>query len=282
MICLLAYLFWPTHGAENRSEAAAESGWALSGVANPFAKGQAVASQNALPSQTAAPIAQTFSLARTSLAGTQPDGDWTLDARGQLQPSRALRQRFDYYLSLVGEMPLADIRDQVLGSARSSLKDPAMGQVMDLWDRYVRLQQHDWKHAVDLRQPAGWSAALTERQIVRRQLLGADAAYAFYAEEERQLQQMLAQVQSGQSGPAQSSQAAPAPAPLPDASEREAAVQAQWQHWEQRVNAARERVGQLTQAPELSQPQRQQAIEAYLSSQFQGSELIRVRGLLGL
>jgi capsule polysaccharide export protein KpsE/RkpR len=59
-------------------------------------------------------------------------------------------------------------------------------------------------------------------------------------------------------------------------------VQEQWQQWEQRVNKARSQIKAYAQAPELSAPQRQQAIENYLTSQFQGTELIRARALLGV
>jgi lipase chaperone LimK len=66
----------------------------------------------------------------------------------------------------------------------------------------------------------------------------------------------------------------------PQALEREAAVQTQWQQWDQRLSEARSQIKAFSSAPELSAPQRQQAIEQYLTSRFQGTELIRVRALL--
>ena len=279
MAALLAYLLWPADAAQSALPQAEPAGWQQAGVANPFGKGAHVAAQPNQP-LAASPVAP-LSLATTSLAGTQPDGDWGVDAQGQLKASCALRQRFDYYLSLIGEMPLTDIHALMLQAAKQSLKEPALGQVMALWDRYVQLQRHAWKHAVDLRQSASWSAALSERQIVRRQMLGADVAHAFYADEERELQDMLARLNSGQSS------VAPNPAVVsgerhPQASQREAEVQAQWQQWDQRIAVARQQIQTIAQAPELSAPQRQQAIEQYLSRQFQDTELIRARSLLGL
>ncbi|NJM43583.1 MAG: hypothetical protein HC858_05670, partial [Brachymonas sp.] len=204
-----------------------------------------------------------------------------VNAQGRLKPSRALRQRFDYYLSLVGEMPLASIEAAFRSAAEKDLKEPALGEVLALWGKYVQLQQHSWKHAVNLKEPASWSAALGERQIMRRHMLGADVAYAFYAEEEVQLQQMLTQVQAGQQG--QTSLAALTHPPVlhPQALEREAAVEAQWQQWEQRLNTARGQIKAFSQSPELSEPQRQQAIAQYLIEHFSGTELQRAKALLG-
>jgi lipase chaperone LimK len=276
---LLAYLLWPADAAQSPRPQAEAAGWQQAGVANPFGNGAQVAAQpnQALAASPAAPP----SMANTSLAGTQPDGDWGVDAQGQLKASRALRQRFDYYLSLIGEMPLADIHALVLQAAKQSLKEPALGQVMALWDRYVLLQKHAWKHAVDLRQSASWSAALTERQIVRRQMLGADVAQAFYADEERELQDMLARLNSGQGSAVSSTE--PTQSILhPQAIQREAELQAQWAQWDQRIATARQQIQAITQAPELSALQRQQSIEQYLSGQFQGAELIRARALLGV
>jgi lipase chaperone LimK len=142
---------------------------------------------------------------------------------------------------------------------------------------------------VDLRQPSTWSAALVERQIMRRQLLGADVAHAFYADEESALQSMLTRVNSGAvAGQAAAFEAGLAQSPHqamalhPQAQEREAQLQAQWQAWEARLDAARSQVQAYNQAPELSASQRRQAIETYLGQHFQGAELSRARSLLGL
>jgi lipase chaperone LimK len=276
---LLVYVLWPEDAAQSPPPQTKASGWQQTGVANPFGNGAQTGAPSLEPSKESP--AALLSLANTSLAGTQPDGDWGVDAQGQLKASRALRQRFDYYLSLIGEMPLADIQALVLQAAKQSLKEPALGQVMALWDRYVQLQKHAWKHAIDLRQSATWSAALTERQIVRRQMLGADVAQAFYADEERELQEMLARLNSGQGSAVVSTE--PTQSVLhPQASQREAEVNAQWQQWDRRIAAARQQIQAITQAPELSAPQRQQAIEQYISGQFQGTELIRARSLLGV
>jgi lipase chaperone LimK len=291
LLAVLVALLWPSDEPIRAIEQAHPKGWQQSGAANPFGKAGQASAEPSPPELASAPAL--VSLASTSLAGTQPDGSWTLNAQGQLLPSRAVRQRFDYYLSLIGELPLADLRALLLQDARQSLKEPALGAAMALWDKYVQLQQHAWKHAVDLRQPSTWSAALSERQIVRREKLGADVAQAFYAEEDSALQAMIARVNSGQSvgmgvgagagqAAAADAQQVNPPSLHPQAQEREAQWQAQWQAWEARLAAARRQIQAYSQAPELSAQQRSQAIESYLSQQFQGAELIRARSLLSL
>lgn len=280
----LLWVNWPSADQPAQDQQPATAGWSQAGAANPFANPLANSAASVERPAVAMSAASTPEpdLANTSLAGTQPDGDWGVNAQGRLLASRALRQRFDYYLSLIGEMPLASIEATFRAAAEKDLKEPALGQVLALWQRYVQLQQRDWKHAVNLQKPDSWSAAMSERQIVRRQMLGADVAYAFYAEEEAQLQQMLTHVQTGQSGQASQAVQNHAPAPHPQAAEREAALQSEWQQWEQRLNAARSQIQAYKQAPELSAPQRQQAIEQYLTNQFQSTELIRARSLLGV
>jgi lipase chaperone LimK len=283
----LAHRLWPSDATSAAIDQPPTTGWQQNGAANPFGPGKPATAEQRTLAQAGAQALP--SLAHTSLAGTQPDGDWGMAAQGRLVPSRALRQRFDYYLSLIGELSLADLRALVLQDAQQNLQQPALGQAMTLWDQYVQLQQHAWKHAVDLRQPSTWSAALVERQIMRRQLLGANVAHAFYADEESALQSMLGRVNSGalagQAAAFEAGQAHSSPQAVavhPQAQEREAQLQAQWQAWEARLDAARSQVQAYNQAPELSVPQRRQAIETYLSQQFQGAELSRARSLLGL
>ncbi len=272
-------LLYSTNATEQTASREQGAGWQQEGVANPFSKQGSQIQAKMIEEPASAVLLP--DLSNTSLAGTQVDGDWGVDAQGQLRASRGLRQRFDYYLSLTGEMSLDAIRSVFQKAAQKDLKEPALGQVMGMWERYVKLQQHAWKYHVNLREPATWSVALVERQITRRNILGADWAQAFYADEEQQLQDMLTRMQSGQTGPAGIPE--PTPALLhPQAKEREAELQAQWQQWEQRLAATRVKLQQLRNAPELSAPQRQQAIDQYLSQQFQEPDLSRAKALLGL
>lgn len=281
---LLAWLVWravASPGSDAMVQPASASQWGA-GQSNPFGPG--AASPLAPAWQAAAPPVL-IDWANTSLAGTQPDGQWAADAQGQLRKDVALRQRFDYFLTLLGEQPLDQLRAVVQQQARAELPPSAVAQLMQLWDRYVQLQQHAFKTMVDLRQPSGWSAALLERQSVRRELLGADVAYAFYAQEERELQSMLARVGSGAagSGSALPESSPVSVAPLADALQREAQLQQEWKEWEQRLDTARVQIQRLQAAPELSAAQRQSALQQLLVSQFpHSSERLRAASILGL
>jgi len=258
-------------------------GWQQAGGASPFGVGEDAALRRAPAAE--APLG--VRLGMTSLAGTQVDGAWPIDTRGRLRADRALRARFDYYLSLLGERPQSDLRDLLRQDARAHLPPETVDQALALWDSYVALQQYRWQRALDLRDPARWGEVLAERQTVRRALLGADWAQAFYAGEEQTLAQMIARVNSGAQPGGQSAETMAAermalPSRLPDADQREAELKTQWADWERRLVDARQEVQRLQTAVELSGPQREQAIARYLAENFGGGEQIRARALLGL
>jgi lipase chaperone LimK len=261
-----------------RRQALESADWGA-GQASPFSSASPSYRAGA-PEASRADDAALIQLSQTSLAGTQADGQWGADANGRLRIDFSLRQRIDYFLTLLGEQPLDRVRSLVHGSASKELPAAALQELMQLWDRYVALQQHRFQTSVDLSQPGAWSAALLERQTVRRQILGADVAYAFYAQEERELQQMMARAQSASVAPAEQS----VPIALhPEATQREAQLEREWSQWQQRIDQARAEMLRLQNAPELSAPQRQNALAAMLVSQFPlDSERLRAAALLGL
>ncbi|MFG6467712.1 hypothetical protein [Roseateles sp. BYS87W] len=210
-----------------------------------------------------------------SLAGSELDGDWALaPTTGLPRPSVQLRRRFDHLLTQLGERTLEEIRAQLQALvAGSALSAAAQAAVLDRFDVYVGLGRHPWRVQVDPRAPHTWAAALAERQLLRRQRLGAAWAEAFYAEEDAELQAAL----EGRAPPD------PTPPPvLPDAAQREAALDAAWQDWQRRLNAAQARWKALQQAVELSASQRDAAMAEHLHQQFKPDEQVRVRALLGL
>lgn len=230
--------------------------------------------------QTAEPVQTTALLQPNSLANTQTDGDWGIGPNGQPQPNIALRRRFDYFLLLQGEQDLNALANQIHQQVHAAHGAAAAQAIMALWSSYLQLQKHTWATQVNMQRSETWAPALAERSAVRRQLLGAAWAEAFYGEEENALRQTIAQASSGL--PTKQATMHNEPVALPDAAERIAAHQAQWQQWEQRISTARSRVQQLHSAPELSDPQRSEAVANYLSQQFSGSELTRARALLGM
>ena len=94
-------------------------------------------------------------------------------------------------LSLLGEASLDELT-AFIGHDVEDLAGPAAAQqVLDVWQRYVALQRHAFQQQADPRDRRSLLPALAERQQVRRQLLGAAVASAFYADEEAQLQALL-------------------------------------------------------------------------------------------
>lgn len=222
-----------------------------------------------------------LNLQSSSLADTQADGSWSIGPNGQAQPSLSLRRRFDYFLLLQGERSLSALTAEIQRQVLAEHGALAAQQVVALWHNYVKLQQKHWNTQVDMLRPNTWASALAERSQVRRELLGIAWADAFYREEEDALRQQIAK-SNGQTVTASSVQEAHLPTPLPDAAVRQAEVDAEWQQWRQRLEAASAQVAKLQQAPELSANQRTEAITAYISSQFSGTELLRAKALLKL
>lgn len=224
---------------------------------------------------------QGLNLQESSLADTQADGGWSMGANGQAQPSLALRRRFDYFLLLQGERPIAALTADIQRQVSAAHGQLAAQQIMALWASYLQLQQQRWATQVDMQRPSTWSGALTERSMLRRELLGLAWADAFYREEEDALRQQIAKSNGQITTPAPSPEANQ-PIALPDAALRQAEVDAEWLQWRQRLETARSQVAQLQQAPELSATQRTEAVTAYINSQFSGTELLRVKALLKL
>lgn len=220
----------------------------------------------------------------SSLRGAALDGTWgELDAQGSLKPALALRRRFDQLLTLQGETTLEQIAAFADHAARAALGADGARQVMDVWRRYLELLRYEFRTRVDLRDRNSWAAALAERQPVRRNLLGADWAAAFYAEEEAQLQTAIAapapQAEATTGANAAGIDVAALP---PDARQRLADEQAAWAGWEKRLASARQEWTRLQAAAELSAPQRAAAIEQWLQPRFDAGEQRRVRALLQL
>jgi len=97
----------------------------------------------------AAPANAAQPLAATSLAGTTPDGAATATAADALVLDPALIRLFDYYLTTVGERPIAAIQSQVEHDLDGRLAPHAARQAKDLFARYVQ-----FKTALKAQRPA--------------------------------------------------------------------------------------------------------------------------------
>jgi len=239
-----------------------------------------------------------------SLRGSQLDGEWGVDASGHLQPSRGLRRRFDQLLSSLGEVHVDELGRLLQARAEGELSGTAAAEVMAVWQRYLQLQRRSYRYGLDAGNATAWEAALAERQMARRELLGRAWADAFFETEEQALRAHLsrspeqAQAATGSAVP-QSSLPALARAPAagvdakqlfeqrsqafgPAAAERLRLEDELAQRWDARMAMARAELARLLQAPELSALQREQAIGQWLDQQFSGAERLRARALLGI
>jgi len=90
--------------------------------------------------RAAAPVAPAAS-ATSSLAGTTPDGAARATAADTLVLDPSLIRLFDYYLTTVGERPLAAITLQVERELDGRVGPRAARQAKDLFARYVQFKQ---------------------------------------------------------------------------------------------------------------------------------------------
>ena len=74
---------------------------------------------------------------KTSLKGTDIDGMYPVDSDGNLLFSAAIKHRFEYFLSTMGEFPLDDVLQMVRGDIEANLTSPAKEQALKLFDDYI-------------------------------------------------------------------------------------------------------------------------------------------------
>jgi hypothetical protein len=106
----------------------------------------------------------------SSLRGVSLDGAWDVDRAGRLQPTLALRRRFDQLLSLVGETSLDQITAFVAHDVQETFGATAAAQVIDLWLRYLALQQHAFRTRADMNDRNTCSAARSRRPSMRMRM----------------------------------------------------------------------------------------------------------------
>lgn len=235
-----------------------------------------------------------------ALADTEIAGGWCVVSAASaevLQPCPDLRRRFDHYLLGLGEVTVTDLRSLVFDDAGRAHGEALAGQILVVWDGYLSLAGYAWSSRFDPADPGTWQAALAEQRQVRRQMLGEAWASAFFADEERHLEAVRAQVEAGTAPPADPGAAVPQVEPGKDAAavmaertalygeaaaHRLAQVDSEWADWESRLGAARAEWQRLQQANQLSDLQRNAQMAQYVQSHFPGSEHLRVKALLHL
>jgi hypothetical protein len=210
----------------------------------------------------------------------RPAGGWAPKAwsvlGGKLVPGRALRERFDSYLPLGKGVTMVEVRATLQQDAQADLGAPNSAQVLVIWDRYARLQNYDWQHPFNDADTKGWQATLNEQHLVRRQLLGADWAEAFFGEDEAALQRrmsgLVASRKLSKPGLEDLLSRAPASAGMA-ASAASSSFRAEWRA---RADKARLEWTHLTQDASLDEGQRLIRIRQYLQQNFSGPDAARL------
>lgn len=291
---------WMAHRTQADGDGA--PGSAKAGSAWDRFTGAASEDSGAAPEAQASAKAMTPEQVRTrlfkegSFAGTEPAGDWCVNA-GQLKPCAELRKRFEYYILGLGEVAIGDIRTLVADEAGKANGEAMAKQIMAIWDKYWQLRNHPYRNKFDQSDRSTWMPVFEEQKAIRRELLGAEWAKAFFEQDEATFKQYYAQLESGQPPPPDPGEPVPQMAPGKDpaavraervarygeaAADRLAKADEEWADWEHRLAGARAEWDKLKAAPNLSEAQRKQDMQAYINANFKPDEHLRVQALLHL
>ena len=111
------------------------------------------------------------------------DGEVQFAADGSVRYTRSLRQLFDYYLSLTGEVAPAQLRAFVLAQLNVRYPSEVVAQLEQILDRYLACLRAFDQRMPELSALKG-ADRLAAMQRLRREMLGAELAEAFFAEDE--------------------------------------------------------------------------------------------------
>ena len=123
-----------------------------------------------------------FSLEQSSLRGTEADGEILLDENGEILINLGMRRLFDYYLSLIGERDLVQIRILLKDQLLTRYNQTNTEKVLQYFDRYT-----DYLSALVALNIGGLNKPKDRLQQVtslRKKMLGEAMSLAFFAEEE--------------------------------------------------------------------------------------------------
>ncbi|MEO8000467.1 MAG: lipase secretion chaperone [Arenimonas sp.] len=123
-----------------------------------------------------------FSLEKSSLRGTEVDGGIVLGTSGKVLLDPGMRRLFDYYLSLMGEQNLLQIRSLLKEYLLGKYSPANTDEALKYFDRYT-----DYLNALTDLNIGGLSQPeerLEKVTALRKKMLGEEMAFAFFAEEE--------------------------------------------------------------------------------------------------
>lgn len=125
-----------------------------------------------------------------SLAGTEVDGSFEVDANGHLRITKGIRQTFDYFLSTVGEESISTIMARIKAYIRHRLSEPAAGEAEKILAGYAAYKQAlDALPKIPPQADGGINLEaiqqqMTQVQSLRSQYLGQEVIQAFFGDED--------------------------------------------------------------------------------------------------
>ena len=216
---------------------------------------------------------------KTSLKGTDIDGMYPVDSDGNLLFSAAIKHRFEYFLSTMGEFPLDDVLQMVKGDIEANLTSPAKEQALKLFDDYIA-----YKYALvelektfepsqhyEVSNIERFRHQLEQLRNKRREHLDSEAADAFFGFDELYDDFMLSQLEIQNN-----SQLTP--------SEKQQQIQALQQGLPEDVRQMREETERISKVFELTQEMKEEGASEsqvfdYNSQQFGQEAAQRLQAL---
>jgi len=140
---------------------------------------------------------------KTSLKGTTIDGMYPVDKDGNLLFSAAIKHRFEYFLSTMGEFPLDEVLQMVKDDIAINLVSPAKEQALNLFDDYVAYKYALVELEKTFEPVQGYEVSNIERfrhqldqlRNKRREHLNSEAVDAFFGFDELYDDFMLSQLE---------------------------------------------------------------------------------------
>lgn len=142
-------------------------------------------------------------LKNTSLKGTSIDGLYPVDEQGNLLLSKDIKNRFEYFLSTMGEFPLEQVLDMIKEDIALNLVSPAKEQALKLFDDYIAYKYALSELEASLSAPQDYEvndiermrSQLQQMRDVRRNYLDTEAVDAFFGFDEMYDDFMLARLE---------------------------------------------------------------------------------------
>ncbi len=127
-----------------------------------------------------------------SLRGTRTDGGLAVDADGRFVPTLDARRLFDYFLTASGEVPDADLATRVRQEIGRRLAAEPARDATALFERYLAYRERVRALATaEVPDADDLETRLASLIALRREMLGPQAADAFFSAEEADARRML-------------------------------------------------------------------------------------------